>query len=216
GIEEIGDADAVTAHLRFIRGTDSASGRADLRRPGGLFARDIEGLVIRKDAVRRVADLEVGIDLHAERAKALDLVEQRLRIDDHPVAEDAELVRVQDPRGDQLQRIVLLTEADRVPRVVAALIARHDVEALAQEVDDFSLSLVTPLRADDREILSLPRHERTAETNTVIAGPRTPGTAEGPSISLGSRCAGSRVLDDEKCIETSMLLCVYHNKRSPE
>ena len=38
---------------------------------------------------------------------------------------------------------------DGVARVVAALIARHHVEALGEQVNDLALALVAPLRADD-------------------------------------------------------------------
>ena len=65
-----------------------------------------------------------------------------------------------DAGGDQPQGEVLVGELHRVAGVVAALIARHHVECLAEEVDDLALSLVAPLRPDDRNVLSLVSHGR--------------------------------------------------------
>jgi hypothetical protein len=48
-------------------------------------------------------------------------------------------------------------ELDRVPRVVAAVVAGDDVEAIGEKVDDLSLALVSPLSAqngDDLQAIS--------------------------------------------------------------
>ena len=82
--------------------------------------------------MRGVADFQIAVDLHTEAAQALDLFEQRFGIDHHTVAEQAELSRMEDPRWDQLERVVLIAETNRVPGVVTSLIACHDVERLAQ------------------------------------------------------------------------------------
>src|SRR5262245_3739607 len=50
-----------------------------------------------------------------------------------------------------MQRETGLADADGVAGVRPAAIARHDVHALGQEIDDFPLPLVTPLRADHHE-----------------------------------------------------------------
>jgi hypothetical protein len=47
-----------------------------------------------------------------------------------------------------------------VAGIGAALITRHDVRVLAQEIDDFALALIAPLGADDdiyRHFLTLPK-----------------------------------------------------------
>ena len=47
-------------------------------------------------------------------------------------------------------------DVDGVSGVVSALIARDDIEAGCQQVDDFSLAFVAPLRAEHSEIHSRP------------------------------------------------------------
>ena len=71
-IQQVGHANAIAADLRLVRGPDAAPGCADLRRPGRLFASQVECTVIRKNDVGRVADLEVVADPHAELAKVVD------------------------------------------------------------------------------------------------------------------------------------------------
>src|SRR5439155_17594335 len=162
------------------RRPDAAPGCADLRRPGRLFAGQVECTVIRKNDVGRVADLEVVADPHAELAKVVDFFQQRFRIDHHAVAQEAELPRVDDSGGEEAQRVMLVGELDRVPGVVTALKAGHDIEVVAQQVDDLSFSFVAPLRSDDRQIPRLFGHERTAETSTRVEA------AEGPASTLRS------------------------------
>src|SRR5262249_18721186 len=125
-----------------------------------LLPRQVERFVIRQDAMRCVADLEVAVDLHAEPAQALDFFEEGVRIDHHPVAEETELAGVEDAGGDQPQRKVLVAEANGVAGVVAALITCDHVEGLTEEIDNFSLAFVAPLHTNDGEILSLSSHER--------------------------------------------------------
>jgi hypothetical protein len=164
GIEQVGDADAVASHLRLVRRPDAASGRADLRHACRFLAREVERLVVRQDAVRAVADEEVLLDADAARAQVLDLVEQSLRVDDHAVPEKAELVGVDDAGRDEAQREVLVRELHGMAGVVAALIPRHDGEILAEKIDDLPLPLVSPLRADDGDVLFLFSHRGTARS----------------------------------------------------
>ena len=101
--------------------------------------------------------MRLRLDHDAERAQLLDLVEQRLGIDDHPVAEDAELVGMEDAGRDQPQREMFVAELDRVAGVVPALVAGHDVEGFAEKIDDLAFPFVAPLGADDGEVLHAAR-----------------------------------------------------------
>jgi hypothetical protein len=65
-----------------------------------------------------------------------------------------------DAGGNQPQREVLVGELHRVAGVMAALVARHHVECFAEQVDDLPFALVSPLRPDDRNVLSLISHGR--------------------------------------------------------
>jgi hypothetical protein len=63
-------------------------------------------------------------------------------------------------------------------RIVPALVAHHDVGALAQPIDDLAFALVAPLAADDDHICheKLPLVTRPAEAPVdVRAKPRTQG-----------------------------------------
>ena len=59
-----------------------------------------------------------------------------------------------DARGQQVQREVPVAELDGVAGVVAAVVARDDVESVGEKVDDLALALVAPLPAQDRQRLS--------------------------------------------------------------
>src|SRR5262249_27266897 len=58
----------------------------------------------------------------------------------------------QDARGDQLQDELAAADLDSVAGVVAALVARDDVEVLREEVDDLAFAFVTPLRAHNDDV----------------------------------------------------------------
>ena len=79
-------------------------------------------------------------------------LQQRPRIDDDAVADDAELARAHDARRQQRQLVGLVADDERVAGVVAALEAHDDIGALRQPVDDLALALVAPLGADHRDV----------------------------------------------------------------
>ena len=81
--------------------------------------------------------------------EAVGLREEGYGVDDHAVAEDAGLALVDDARRYEVQGVGLVADFDGVARVVAALIARDEVETLREQVNNLALALVAPLRADD-------------------------------------------------------------------
>ena len=70
------------------------------------------------------------------------------RVEDDAVADHADLVRVEDPGGDQVELELLAVADDRVAGVVAALEADDHVGAVGEQVDDLPLPLVAPLGSD--------------------------------------------------------------------
>src|SRR4051794_41918203 len=78
----------------------------------------------------------------------LDLAGENSRVDDDAVADRADLARVEDPRGDQVELEGLTVADDRVAGVVSALKADHDIGLLREQVGDLALALVAPLGAD--------------------------------------------------------------------
>src|SRR5207302_3493787 len=86
------------------------------------------------------------------RAQPLDLTNDRDRINDDAVADDARFSRTQNPRRDQVQHVFFLAQNDGVPRVVAALRADDDVRIFGQKINDLALAFVAPLSADENRV----------------------------------------------------------------
>ena len=95
-----------------------------------------------------LADPQIVLHPDPGVPELVNLADQRGRIDDDPVADNAQDVLAQDAGGDVVQGEAPAPGADGVAGVGPATIARHDVGPLGQEVDDLPLSLVAPLRAD--------------------------------------------------------------------
>ena len=152
---EVADADAAAADLVLVGGADAARGRADLALAAARFGQHVELAVVRQDQVRLVADEQAAADVDAEPGQLVHLREQRRRIDDHAVADDAGDAVVQDAGRDEVQDELLAAHVDRVAGVVAALVARHDVEARRQQIDDLALAFIAPLGAQHCDV-----HER--------------------------------------------------------
>src|SRR6185436_9948409 len=108
--------------------------------------------VIRQDQMRLVADQQPVPDVDAQAGQLLDLLEQRLRIDDHAVANGAHHAVVEDARRNQVQHELLAADIDRVAGVVAALITRHPLEARRHQIDDLSLAFVAELGAENDDV----------------------------------------------------------------
>ena len=88
----------------------------------------------------------------AGRFKRLHFFEQRGQVDHHAVADHGLHARAQNAAGDQLENEFLLADEDGVAGVVAALIARDDIETLGEQIDDFAFALIAPLRAKNDHV----------------------------------------------------------------
>jgi len=108
--------------------------------------------VIRKDQVRLVANQKSLADGDAGLLDLVNLGKQRLRIDDDAVADDTGNPGVKNPGGQQAQHELAAIRIHGVTRVVSALVARHDREMRRQQIDDFSLALVSPLRTEHGDV----------------------------------------------------------------
>ncbi len=111
--------------------------------------------MIGKDEVRAWADEHaLGRHFQALLGQPIRLFEESLRINHHPVAEHASLSGVYDPGRDQMEYEGLVADLYGVARIVPALIACDDVEALGQQIDDLAFSFIAPLRTDDNDYIS--------------------------------------------------------------
>ena len=93
-----------------------------------------------------------GRDLDALAADLLDLVDEVIGVEDHPVADHRQLAGADDARRQQGQLEHLAVDHQRMAGVMAALKADDDVGADRQPVDDLALTLVAPLGADHHDI----------------------------------------------------------------
>ena len=103
--------------------------------------------MIGQDQVRLVADQHPVADVDPVPRQLVDLGEQRLRIDDDAVADDAGDAGVQDAGRNETQDELRAVHVDRVTGVVPSLIAADDREMRREEIDDLALALIAPLRA---------------------------------------------------------------------
>src|SRR5690606_37113658 len=91
-------------------------------------------------------------DLDALLRQPVEFAYERMRVEDHSVADDRQLAGPDDTRWQQRQLVDLAVDDQRVAGIVPALETHDDVCPLRKPVDDLSLALVTPLRADDHDI----------------------------------------------------------------
>ena len=101
-IGQIHDADGAPTDLVLIGGADAAPGGADARERIRGFANRVDFLVQRQDQGRVLGDAQaLGCDGDPLLLEAVDLLQQRERIDDHPVADHRKLPRSHDPGRQQ-------------------------------------------------------------------------------------------------------------------
>src|SRR5690242_3493837 len=107
--------------------------------------------MIRKDEMRAIADMQAAIHSYASFFERLDLGNQRCRIDTYACADHRLLPGPQDSAGNQLQNKPIFSNDDRMTRVMAAGAARDAVKRTSKIVNNLTLALVSPLRADDHD-----------------------------------------------------------------
>jgi hypothetical protein len=78
--------------------------------------------------------------------------EQRLRIENNPASDDAFHSWLENARRYEMKHVTAITDADRMPGIMSALVAGYAGIPLRQDVDDFSFSFVAPLNSDDCEV----------------------------------------------------------------
>ena len=98
------------------------------------------------------ADDEVLVHFHAQLAQAGDFEHEADRINDHAVADDAELALAQDAGRHQVQDIPGAADENRVPGVVATGVSHHEVRPLGQYVNNLALALIAPLGANENRV----------------------------------------------------------------
>jgi hypothetical protein len=111
--------------------------------------------VERENDVRPIRDKQVTGDTDARSLQRLHFFDQRRRIDHDPIADNRLDSRPKDTAGDQFQHVLGVADEDRVPRIVAALVAGHYIETVGKQVDNLALTLIAPLCAQNNDVVHL-------------------------------------------------------------
>src|SRR5664280_355719 len=104
--------------------------------------------------------------MHAGRAQRVHFLHVGEGIKHHPISDYAAAALTQHSAGDELKDELLALDRDRVSGIVAARIARYDVEAFGENVNDLAFAFVAPLRADNHCCLA------NSQRHTPFAGAR--------------------------------------------
>ena len=102
--------------------------------------------------MRALADEQPAADVVSEPAQLVDLGKERLRIDDHSVADGAGDVRVENAGRQQAKNDLRFVHIHGVAGVMPALIARDDGEMRRQQIDDLAFAFISPLRAEYSDV----------------------------------------------------------------
>jgi hypothetical protein len=128
-------------------------GRADpafgCSNPGPALAQFpllVEEAVIRQNQMSAVADEQILADCDAQVPQAVDLGDKSDRIDNNTIADHTNFCPPEDSRRDEMQNVFDAPMNDRVPGVVSALAADHNVGFAREHVDNLAFSLIAPLR----------------------------------------------------------------------
>src|SRR4051812_20751403 len=78
----------------------------------------------------------------------IDFLEKSFRVDDHSVSEHTDFIFVNNSRRQKPENKRLFADINRMPGIMSALITRDNIEAVSQQIDNFSFSLVAPLSAN--------------------------------------------------------------------
>jgi hypothetical protein len=152
-MRQVGDAQRAPRHLVLVRRPDAAPGRADRRGALGVLPREVERHVRRNDQRAGRADADPFGDRHAPGDQLVHLSEQRVGGQHDAVADQAGDAVAQDAGRQQPHDGLLALDDQRVPGVVAALETHHGRHPVGEEIYDLALALVTPLGADDDDVL---------------------------------------------------------------
>ena len=152
-IGEIHEADGAPADFVLVSGPDAALGGADAGRRIVGLAHRLQLAMQRQDQRRVFGDAQiVGGHRDALFLELGDLIDQRLRIDHHAVADNGQLAPAHHAGGQQRQLVGDAVDHQSVAGIVAALEAHDDIGLLGQPVDDLALAFVAPLGPDNHHI----------------------------------------------------------------
>ena len=98
--------------------------------------------------MRPVADEDVLLVLEATSPDLVELADERAGIDNDSIADDADRVLIEDPRGNKVENVLLVFDLHRVAGVRSPLVANDHIGPGRQYVHDLPLTLISPLETD--------------------------------------------------------------------
>src|SRR5690606_22894949 len=111
-----------------------------------------------------LGDLQgLGAHRHALLCETSDLRHKGVRIENNTIADDRQLARTHYSRWEKRELVACAINDERMAGIVPPLKTHDDVSALRKPVNDFTLTFVAPLRADDYDVCHscfLPRARR--------------------------------------------------------
>ncbi len=144
-VEQVLDPDADPVDLVGVRRTDATAGGADLGLAQEALGHLVDHLVVGRDDVRVGRDDQVRC-IDPACGQTGDLGEQHIEVDHHAVADHRHALGVQNARGQQVQRVPLTVDDDRMAGVVATRVTDAVVDPLAELIGGLALAFVAPLR----------------------------------------------------------------------
>ena len=148
-VEQIGCAQAAPRHLVFIRRADTPAGGAYGTVTACFFARPIQQFMVRHDNGAGWRDPQTRAHIHAFLLQLLDFLPQGLQRQHHSIANQALNAGLQYACRDQVEDRFFAIDDQRVAGIVPALETDNGVCVTTQEIDDFALTLVSPLGAQN-------------------------------------------------------------------
>src|SRR5258708_25789348 len=102
--------------------------------------------------MRAIADGELALYIDTKRFERAHFLDERSWIDDHTIADNSLYTGAKNAAGDEFQYVLLFADEDRVPCVVAALIASDDFEAVGKKIDHLAFTFVAPLGTENNHV----------------------------------------------------------------
>jgi hypothetical protein len=147
-VEQVLHPDPDPRCLVRVRRPDASSRRPDLETSEPALACPVERNVPGHDQVRVARDEDEPVGAPAASLELVELCDEHVRVDDAACADRARDA-AHDPGRDRADLEGLAVDDDCVACVGTTLVPTDEVGLLGEQVDDLSLPLVAPLRADD-------------------------------------------------------------------
>ena len=147
GQQDMANAEADAADFVGIGGTDAFEGAADFSVAPSFFADAVEGAVRGQDELGLLGDVKIFGPIHSPICEFLEFLAENDGVEDDPIADDVEDVRVKNTAGHLVQDVLDAVEGEGVTGVGAALEAGDGIVGGCEDIYDFAFAFIAPLEA---------------------------------------------------------------------